>query len=113
MQAKYATVTPFSRSAQEALSNAVVHGHADRIEIEVRRTAGRCLVTILDNGSGIGDPDQGYAQGIGRRSMAYRAGLIGGYLKVTRRLRQGTAVICIFPLPLVTAGEEGRPDGSE
>jgi PAS domain S-box-containing protein len=101
------------RIAQEALSNAVIHGHADRIEIEVRRTAGRCLVTILDNGSGIGDPDQGYAEGIGLRSMAYRAGLIGGYLKVTRRLRQGTAVICIFPLPLVTAGEEGRLDGSE
>jgi PAS domain S-box-containing protein len=101
------------RIAQEALSNAVVHGQAHRIEIELRRTAGRCLMTILDDGSGIADTAKGYAEGIGLRSMAYRARLIGGYLKVTRRQRQGTAVICIFPLPIVAAAEGDQRDGRE
>ena len=101
------------RIAQEALSNAVVHGQADRIEIALRRTAERCLVTILDNGSGISDPAQAQAEGIGLRSMAYRARLIGGYLKVVRRLRHGTAVICIFPLPVDALAAEVHSDGRE
>ena len=94
------------RIAQEALSNAVTHGQADRIEIELRRTDGGCRMKILDNGSGIGDPVGSYDQGIGLRSMTYRAELIGGQLAVRRRRPPGTAVICIFPMPAETTDLE-------
>ena len=61
---------------------------------------------ILDNGSGIGNPVSGYDEGIGLRSMAYRARLIGGHLTVRRRRRKGTAVICVFPMPADSADSE-------
>jgi PAS domain S-box-containing protein len=101
------------RIAQEALSNAVTHGHADRIDINLSRTDRRGMMVVLDNGSGIGASGKGYTEGIGLRSMAHRAGLIGGYLRVTRRRRQGTAVVCIFPPGADRAGPESPRDGSE
>jgi PAS domain S-box-containing protein len=101
------------RIAQEAQSNAVIHGHAGRIDIVLRRTAHRCEMTIMDDGSGFGDLINGHAEGIGLHSMKYRAALIGGYLRVARREGRGTAVICTFPHGGDTVGREGRRDGRD
>jgi signal transduction histidine kinase len=85
------------RIAQEAVSNAVAHGKAKRIEIRLRAKSGDGLLTVLDNGVGMPEslrpPD-----GIGLHNMAYRARLIGGRIEVRRRSRGGTSVLCAFPL---------------
>jgi PAS domain S-box-containing protein len=86
------------RIAQEAVSNAVAHGRADRIEISLGGTDGDGLLSVRDNGVGL--PDEAHqGRGIGLHTMAYRARLIRGSLDVRRLVPRGTAVTCVFPLP--------------
>jgi PAS domain S-box-containing protein len=91
------------RIAQEAVSNAVAHGRAERIEISLRAKDKEGFLCVRDDGVGLpqGDHDGG---GIGMHTMAYRAHLIGGTLDVRRRARKGTAVLCSFPLPESSIG---------
>jgi signal transduction histidine kinase len=88
------------RLAQEAVSNAVKHGHASRIEIEWRsRDRHNQVVRVRDDGRGF-DPDAGAessdSRGMGLSLMRHRAELAGGYLKVTRGADGGTVVACEF-----------------
>lgn len=86
------------RITQEALHNAINHGRAERIDIDLVHNGGRGVLSIRDNGVGISE-EECDGGGIGLHSMAFRARLIGGSLKVRRRNRAGTAVICTFPWP--------------
>ena len=86
------------RIAQEAVSNAITHGRAKRIEISLSFQDGNGRLSIQDDGVGItGKALTG--QGAGMHTMDYRARLIGGALEVRARSRRGTKVICTFPLP--------------
>jgi PAS domain S-box-containing protein len=81
------------RIAQEAVSNAIKHGRARRIEIGL--TAKDCSVTlaVIDNGTGI--PRRlTKRKGMGLQIMRYRAEVIGGALKVEPHPRGGTHVMC-------------------
>src|SRR6266478_8854246 len=41
------------------VQNAVIHGHATQVDVQVRRNAGRLGITVIDNGRGFeGDPGQ-------------------------------------------------------
>jgi len=86
------------RITQEAVNNAITHGKADRIELSLRSRDGQGLLSILGNGVSMPgeEPDE---EGIGLRTMAYRAHLIGGSLEVRRRTPRGMAITCVFPLP--------------
>lgn len=86
------------RIAQEAVSNAVTHGEADRIAISFRCPDGSCVLSVRDNGVGISDK-AGNSVGVGLHNMAARARLLGGSLEISRRARQGTNVTCTFPEP--------------
>lgn len=86
------------RITQEALHNALTHGHAERIDINLVHNEGRGVLSIRDNGVGISE-EECDAGGIGLHSMAFRAHLMAGSLKVRRRNEAGTAVICTFPWP--------------
>jgi PAS domain S-box-containing protein len=86
------------RIAQEAVSNAVAHGRADRIEISLSGTDVEGLLSVRDNGVGLPDEARQSA-GMGVHTMTYRARLIGGFLDVRRLAPRGTAIICAFPLP--------------
>ena len=93
---------PYKRShlyriAQEAVNNAITHGRASRIEVSLGCRSGQGTLTIRDNGIGLGDPLNSHP-GIGLRTMADRARLIGTSFAVNRRTRPGTAVRCVFPL---------------
>jgi PAS domain S-box-containing protein len=91
----YQTTLHLFRIAQEAVHNAVVHGHADRIEIRFGCESGKGLLEIRDNGVGIPDTVSNLG-GIGLQSMASRARMIRGAVRVKRRASGGTAVICVF-----------------
>lgn len=80
------------RIAQEAVSNAILHGQARCIDIDVTQTRDETQMTILDDGIGISGED--VADGVGLRSMAYRARLIDAVLVVRERSRGGTEVRC-------------------
>lgn len=81
------------RIAQEAVSNAIRHGQASRIEIALTTTGRDLVLAIHDNGCGLPD-NAGRAEGMGLHIMHYRAGVINGSLSVQRRPRGGTTVRC-------------------
>ena len=74
------TGTHLFRIAQEALVNAVKHGHASRIEVMLEERADCLALTVVDNGTqlevALGDTRS--SNGIGLKSMQARARIIGG-----------------------------------
>jgi signal transduction histidine kinase len=83
--------------AQEAVNNAIKHGHAKNILIRLFSGDRQGTLVIKDDGAGIERPVAPHA-GVGLHIMNYRAGMIGGNLEVRREQPQGTAVTCRFPI---------------
>ena len=93
--------------AQEAVNNAIKHGHAKTIWI--RLFAGECegALIIKDDGGGIEKP-LGPHTGVGMHIMNYRAGMIGGMLEVRRDQPRGTIVTCRFPVEAKSKNSGGK-----
>ncbi len=92
----YPAATHLFRLAQEAVSNAIKHGQANRILIRLRQERGRLALSIIDNGSGF--PTQiPKSKGMGLRIMQSRAGMIGGTLAIERNTAGGTSVTVAAP----------------
>lgn len=92
--------------AQEAVNNAIKHGHARNILICLDEDSERGTLLIRDDGTGITEHREN-TQGMGLQIMSYRAGMIGGQLEVKPNAGRGTSVTCLFPM--VSAQEEIRP----
>jgi two-component system CheB/CheR fusion protein len=90
--------------AQEAVNNAIKHGHAKNILIRLFSGDRQGTLVIKDDGAGIERPVTPHA-GVGLHIMNYRAGMIGGNLEVRREQPHGTAVTCRFPM---NSTDEGR-----
>jgi two-component system CheB/CheR fusion protein len=80
---------------QEAVTNAVRHGGARRVEITLRPEAGGWALTVEDDGRGF-DTDASSTNGSGMRIMHYRADLAGGTLTFGRAALGGVCVRCAF-----------------
>jgi two-component system sensor kinase FixL len=91
-----AAATQVYRIAQESVTNAVKHGKATTIALELKASGDEATLTIRDNGCGLPASGPG-TQGMGLRIMPYRAGMIGGRLEFARGSRGGTVVTCVFP----------------
>ncbi len=78
--------------AQEAVHNAIRHGKADHILIQLSSQDNRIALEIQDNGHGI--PDKPPCIGMGLRMMGYRAKLIGATLAIESDAESGTTVTC-------------------
>jgi PAS domain S-box-containing protein len=87
------------RIAQEAVSNAVKHGKAREIEIELGLNGLQLLLVIRDKGKGFVS-DSKRATGMGLNIMQYRANSIGGVLKIDSRRDHGTEIQCLVPTTL-------------
>jgi signal transduction histidine kinase len=83
--------------AREAITNAVRHGHAQRIVVRLSRAGVQSVLSVEDDGVGIGDIDKPL-EGLGLRSMRYRAKMIDGNLDIVRT-RSGTTVQCSWSDP--------------
>ncbi len=83
--------------AQEAVNNAIKHGHAESIVIRLFSGEREGTLIIRDDGVGIERPLAPHT-GVGLHIMNYRAGMIGGNLEVRRELPRGTVVTCRFPV---------------
>jgi PAS domain S-box-containing protein len=91
------TATHLYRIAQEAVNNAMKHGGAKKILIQLTAEQGRGRLAVHDDGVGIVE-GAARAQGMGLHIMHYRAGMIGGALEVRRDSPRGTVVTCSFPM---------------
>ncbi len=89
--------THLFRIAQEAVSNAVNHGKAKRIEIDLYCRDGQGILNVRDDGIGLPE-EAGFREGSGMHTMTYRGRLIGGAVEVRRRSGRGTEVFCALPL---------------
>jgi PAS domain S-box-containing protein len=84
------------RIAQEAIHNAVKHGHARRITLRLAESRGRHCLTVTDDGTGF-RPGPTPQRGMGLQNMRVRASLIGASLTIGLGKKGGTVVTCSFP----------------
>lgn len=91
-----ATSVQLLRIAQEAVQNAAKHAHAKKILIHLSQQDGAWLLTVRDDGDGLGDKAPG-AGGMGLRIMQYRARIIKGTLSVGNADGGGVLVTCTAP----------------
>jgi signal transduction histidine kinase len=86
--------THLYRIAQEAITNAVRHGKARHINIRFDSTANEIVLTIIDDGIGLPENARN-GDGLGLRTMAYRASMIGATFNIERLSSLGgTRVTC-------------------
>ena len=95
------TATHLYRIAQESVTNAVKHGHAKEIDIELSTNPIRTVLSVHDQGKGKGIATPApMRQGMGLRIMKYRADIIGGTLDIqSHQSGVGTTVVCTIPTP--------------
>jgi PAS domain S-box-containing protein len=84
------------RVAQEALANAVKHGHAKKVLVLLAEDHGQLRLTIKDFGIGFDSTTQ--STGIGLISMRERLRLCGGNLLVISAPAQGTEIKAELPV---------------
>jgi len=89
------------RIAQEAVSNAIKHGKAGRIEINLTASAIAAVLAVTDNGVGLPRKPR-RRTGMGLQIMRYRAEVIGGTLSAVPLPGGGTRVVCTVPEALLT-----------
>ncbi len=82
--------------AKESIHNAIEHGRATRIWIELLNNSGNVSLSVMDNGVGMQDTVR--AQGMGLRIMQHRARMIPASLRIESEPGSGTLVTCTFTL---------------
>jgi signal transduction histidine kinase len=82
------------RIAQEAVTNAVKHGKARFVSIQLETLDDGIALRVKDNGTGLPDPLPANA-GMGLRIMAHRASMIGGEFQAKRGGSAGTMISCV------------------
>jgi PAS domain S-box-containing protein len=88
--------TQLYRIAQEAVRNAIEHGAARQVLIQLTFGNGDMVLTVQDDGAGFNTKTNGH--GMGLRIMRYRAQCIGGSCDVCPGPNQGTIICCRVPL---------------
>jgi PAS domain S-box-containing protein len=83
------------RIVQEALHNAVKHGRAHKVQIDLAVDRDNMVLTVRDDGKGF---NGAASNGMGLRIMRYRAQCIGGSCEVQSNRADGTIVTCRVPL---------------
>ena len=84
------------RIAQEATSNAIKHGRATTVIVQLSHQHGNIRLTIEDDGQGIAHEKKDQ-RGTGMYIMNYRARTIGAILEVSPGVKGGVTVTCSLP----------------
>ncbi len=91
------------RIVQDALSNALAHGHASNVEVALLFQPQRAAVVVLDDGEGFDvtatEARLGRSTGLGLLTMRQRAEIEDGHLEVRSVVGEGTEVRAGFPAP--------------
>ena len=86
------------RIAQEAVSNALRHSQAQRIEIKLSEDEEHYVLSIEDNGIGFPGQSKKKSVTLGLRSMRSRADLIGAAIEVRENPGCGTSIVVTGPI---------------
>lgn len=90
-------IMQFYKITQEAVTNAVKHGKARQVDINLVNDSGCLVLTIRNNGLPFPSMiDQ--SKGMGLRIMNYRANVIGASLEIKPARPKGTLVKCCLPV---------------
>jgi PAS domain S-box-containing protein len=92
------TANHLYRIAQEAMTNAVKHGRASAVRLQLSVSHRKLRLLIADDGCGFG-PEAEQSLGMGLRIMRYRARIARGDVRIERGEPSGTRVICECRLP--------------
>ena len=95
------------RITQEAINNAIKHGQARRIKVDLQVNKPQLSLIIRDKGKGF-DVNAAPRQGMGLRIMGYRTDTLGGMLYIHSEAGVGTEIKCV--LPKVFANQKVKPD---
>jgi signal transduction histidine kinase len=83
--------------AQEAVTNAIKHGKAKKVGIDLSNGSDRVVLTIQNDGKPFPDLNS-RTTGMGLRIMNYRASLINASLEIKGIGARGTRLVCSFPV---------------
>lgn len=84
------------RCIQEALSNAIKHAEAGRIDVDMTHRSGRLRITIADNGIGL-PREKNIQKGLGMENMKKRIALLNGRVDLISAPQEGTTVRIDLP----------------
>ncbi|MBI3112708.1 MAG: PAS domain S-box protein [Ignavibacteriales bacterium] len=84
------------RIAQEALSNAVLHGRAKQVCMRFSANQSIVKLTVEDDGAGM-EPPEMRGRGLGLMDMRERAELLGGSFSITSKSSKGTRIHVEIP----------------
>jgi two-component system sensor histidine kinase UhpB len=85
------------RGAQEGVTNALRHGRASHVRVELRRDGDAALLTVTDDGHGLpADPPPSGHHGL--RWLAERAEGLGGTFRIANREPRGVELQVRLPL---------------
>jgi two-component system sensor histidine kinase UhpB len=90
-------VAQLYKIAQEAVTNAIKHGKASKVGINLSNGSDRVVLKIQNDGKPFPDLNSG-STGMGLRIMNYRASLIGASLEIKGAGAKGTRVTCSVPV---------------
>ena len=83
---------------QEAITNAIKHGRAKKILVRLAVVDRRIQLMVSNDGKPFPKLLRSH-DGLGLRTMRYRANIIGADLEVRAKGARGTVVSCSFPIP--------------
>ena len=88
--------TALYRIVQEALTNITKHSQADQVQLYIKQTPEKVLLSIEDNGCGFNQNHN--TTGFGLRGMEERTLALGGDFKIVSSLAQGCQIKVEIPL---------------
>ena len=88
----------FFRVAQEAMTNALKHAHANTISIHFAKQGDKVMLVVEDDGCGL-PADAWRKDGVGLLAMRERITAAGGRLTVSSKLGVGTTIKAEVPAP--------------
>ena len=83
------------RVAQEALTNALRHGHPSTVRVELQAEKDEVVLRVEDDGRGF-DPGQG-PRGLGTLNMRERGWILGGEVELDSTPGEGSTVVLRLP----------------
>ena len=82
----------------EAMSNAIRHAQANRIDISALVSRTQLEIKVADDGAGFDVAQINNHRGLGLRNMEHRARLFGGKVKIESRVGVGTQIAIVIPV---------------